>query len=468
MRTITDTVDSAHGDLLPLTPFEKMLLANDAPEHPMTYRILLRLRGVLNTELLQKCYLRALVRHPLLHSCIVREGRKLCWKLLPPGRLSISEFSLPQVAAVTAGGHSDYESDGWTSRDIGSPDLTRSAGLTTIVRHLHDRVWILLDTHHSCADGNGMRQFVAEWLHLYHCETTGEASRLPALEPTRLRTRSVLPSFRSESVNTGTVSIREHIRNFLHTVRGRTATMPRLAQTKVRQQGSGRNAEKTYSTERVLTGDALAAVERLLDEYQVTVNDLLTTACMFEMHRCIPATSGEDRITVLNPVDLRMPSDRRMPAANRVGFAFLRRRRSDCVSLKSLLPTIRDEMLYIKRGRVAGEFLHGLAAADRIPGGLAVARRLALFRPSVQLTCLGDVTRRPGNLLPLENDRLRIGELLLDSTTGFPPVAPDVPYSVSVCLSRTNLTLAVRGSCSFVTAEQVDCFADALSRCITE
>ena len=125
-------------------------------------------------------------------------------------------------------------------------------------------------------------------------------------------------------------------------------------------------------------------------------------------------------------------------------------------------------MSYIRSNYIGAEFLKGLAAASRFHFGIELIRRLGFFVPSMQWTCLGDVTRGAKRLLPWKNGVLSAGGLTLESATGFAPCAPKVPLSVAACETGRRIVLTVCSSPMFLTDEETRSFAAALVKQICE
>jgi hypothetical protein len=406
----------------------------------MVIRVVLRFSGDCLVKSFVETLQQAVFRHPFFRCRVVAQGRSLQWidgtPAEPVVQRQAGSIFEPFIEPVNS-----------------SLDLKVDAGLKTEIRCLDDGVLVVMDVHHAVSDGNGMRQLITDWLHLYHSQITGTQARLPIMDPDRLQRRHLFP----QPSAVEPISLRDGIRNFLVTVRGRTA---RWISTTLRK--SSQANESSYCVEHVLSDAQYDAVQTRLAAYKVTLNDLMIVSCMSTFARIAPGGADEHRITVLNPTDLRLPSDRLLPATNRFGFAFLRRKRSECMDPARLLAGIHGEMSYIRSNYVGVEFIKGLETASRIPGGVDFFRKLGLFTPSIQWTCLGDVTRGARRLMPWKDGFLSSGGLKLETATGFAPFAENVPISVATCEAGRRLTLTVRSSSLKVTTEETKLFASTL------
>jgi hypothetical protein len=424
---------------LTLTPLEKFLFHCDTPESPMVIRMIVRFSGAAQLDLLRDTLNRSISRHPLLTCRISKQNGQLVWIQGAAEQIDICKV---------AGSVFDPEC-GPISTTI---DLRKSAGLNARLMVMDDGIKCIINAHHAVTDGNGLRQaIINDWLHLYHSEVNGTPHRLQKLNQNLLQERHIFPA--PATVNP--VSTREAITNFLTTIRGRTCRWPsvkRLAASK----------STSYCVEHILTTEQYQQLHARLSAWKVTLNDLVIACCMNAFSQLSPKGCLNHRITVLNPVDLRRPSDRALPAANRFGLAFLRRIRSDCHDPAKLLRGVHSEMQYVLSNNVGVEFIKGLSTATSIPFGLDFFHWLGWFVPSLQWTCLCDMTRSVRRLISVKDGVLSAGGLVLESITGFAPCARNVPLSVATCEAGRCLTLTVCSSSRFLNLAETQTFAETL------
>lgn len=418
---------------LPLTPLERFLVRCDTRNSSMVIRVALRFTGECQPIILTNALGEAVRRHPLLSCRLSGDRFRQYWVA----------GNTEKVVTRTIPGSVFATDCGPFEKHI---DLRTSGGLQVEIQYMDDGIKVILDAHHAVTDGNGLRQFVTEWLHLYHCEVNGLTPKLTNVDPHRLEKRDQFPHPASSTP----VTLREAVRNTFVTIRGRTARWFSGNAPTV----EGHSASHCYCVEHILSASEVEQVQKRLSAWKVTLNELMIAACMTTFSRLAPGGSVGDRVTILNPTDLRLPSDRALPATNRFGFAFLRRVRSVCQDPASLLKGIHDEMNYIRKGYIGVEFIKGLKSASRIPGGVDFIRRLGFFIPTLQWTCLGDVTRGGRRLMIWKNGALFSGGLKLESATGFAPFAENVPLSVASCEAGNRIAITVRASTKRVTPEQ--------------
>ncbi|MBC7966697.1 MAG: hypothetical protein H7Z17_12335 [Fuerstia sp.] len=430
---------------LPLTPLEQFLLQCATPRSPMVIRVVLRLTGECQTNLYVETLQRAIERHPMLSCRLQKINRQWCWVPSTPEPIVISRRS---------GSVFELESGSVTK----SIDLTQSAGLHTSIVVQDDGVKVVMDVHHAVTDGNGMRQVVTDWFHLYHCAVTGSPLKLPVVDPDRLAKRHLFP----QPASIAPISLKQSLINIWATIRGRTS---RWAVAE-RSAGQQLDVKASHCVEIILSDAQGDQLRERMAAWNVKLNDLVMVCSMGTYAKLAPPGSNQHRVTVLNPIDLRMPSDRSLPATNRFGIAFMRRPRAECLNPVAILRGIHDEMTYVRSNYIGVEFVKGLVTASKMPGGIDLFRRLGFFIPSMQWTCLGDVSRGGKRLIPWKDGMPISGNLQLATATGFAPCADNVPLSIATCEANRKITLTVRSSPRFLTMADTERFAETLVDCL--
>jgi hypothetical protein len=422
---------------LPLTPLERFLVQCDTRQSPMVMRVVLRFTGEYQSVTLIETLRRALQRHPFLSCRLSGHRSRPHWVAGTPEKIVTQSI---KGSVFTA-------DSGPFGKRI---DLTQSGGLHIEIRFMDDGVKVVMDVHHAITDGNGLRQVITDWLHLYHSEINGLLPKLPVIDPDRLQHRDKFP----QPAAVAPITFREALRNLLCTIKGRTARWV----SERRPDMQKRSTVHGYFVEHILSASEVEQVQQRLSSWKITLNDLMIAVCMSTFAKLAPGGSLTDRVTVLNPTDLRLPSDRALPATNRFGFAFIRRNRSDCLNAAGMLKGIHDEMLYVRTGYIGAEFIKGLKSASQIPGGMELIRRLGLFIPTLQWTCLGDVTRGARRLMTWKDGSLHAGGLRLEFATAYAPYGEKVPLSIATCEAGQRITLTLRSSTAFMTPEQTEEF----------
>ena len=150
---------------LPLTAFERYMLADDRPSHPMAFAVKLRLGGQIGRDLFERSLRYALGRHPLLHALIDSADRyHPYW--IPAGDLP------PDVDWDTAAAP-------LKCTPSVSIDLTSRPGLRVWVRQGEREAEVTFEFHHACCDGLGAARFIGDILAAYgiHCDGAARQAR---------------------------------------------------------------------------------------------------------------------------------------------------------------------------------------------------------------------------------------------------------------------------------------------------
>jgi len=429
-----DSSIPADCDRLPLAPIERFLLRNDQPAHPMVFRVLLRFDGPVQKDCFTKAFQLAISRQPLLTSIVQGTGLQAIWQ---------RSGQLPQLL---------WQPAGWTAEEIvhvpvESMSLTEGAGIRCriwpVAGESESGMMILLEVHHACSDGQGARQLLAEWFGLYQQLIQNEALQLPALAYGQLKNRA---HYRTPTPPIGTW---EGLRNLYLTIRGRTARLP---------EQFPQSPLPDFLCEHVYSAEGTACLRLNLKRLGLSINDVGLATAFSTFQQCFPHVTRKGYITVMHPVDLRWPSDLRTPACNRVGISFLRLKQRECLEQSQLLSHVRGEMQYIKRRYVGAEFLRGLAAAEKLPGGIDRVQNWGWFVPSLQFTCLGDTTRALHYRFNQVEGVINFGGLKLHRISGFMQLGPFLPISLAACETNQKLTLTARISSRHLTHEEAQKF----------
>jgi hypothetical protein len=195
-----------------------------------------------------------------------------------------------------------------------------------------------------------------------------------------------------------------------------------------------------------LSGDEFAQLRQAAKDAGVTLNDLLMChflGAILDWNGADGKTKPRGWLRINVPTDLRRPEDQRMPAANVMSFTFLDRRVQDCQDPRALLASIRIETEDIKQGRLGLYFIAQLAILAGLPGGMRfVVGRQSCFATAV-LSNLGDIGRLFPASFPRQGGKLVVGNLVLESLTGTPPLRPLTRVGVGLITYAGQLTLCV-------------------------
>jgi len=420
---------------LPLSTFEKYMLADDRPEYPMAFVVHVAVSGRLRRDLFHAALEETLDRHPMLCALVDRSAPGgPCWVSCGNARPVLDWQSQPAPLSCPHGERID---------------LSRESGLRIWVREGDDAAELTFQVHHACCDGLGMLQVVGDLLAAYGIRTATDGQRpvLQPLEPARLRARGRFTVRTPASVS--------RTRALWGTVRetakwlGRSPTPLCVPQAKT-PASAGRPAEFPGILTHRFDQEQTRRLRTAARQHEATLNDVL----LRDLFQTVVRWNQEYRpdrkgrwLRINMPANLRERQHDRMPAANVMSQTFVTRHWSECDDPAVLLQRVHWETDAIKRWRLGLYFLGGIAMAQRIPGALPIGMALAGNRcyATTVMTNVGDVARRFTARFPRCDGRIVAGDLVLDRVVGVPPLRPKTYAGFGAVMYAGELHLMMRG-----------------------
>ncbi len=306
---------------LPLTAFERFMITDESSDYPMAFYLQVRLKGVVNRDVLWLAVSDALSRHPLLCSHVERTGRGANWVWAG------NEIPVP-----------DWDRERWMAQEPWRQpiDLTRNIGLRVWGEQHPDHAIITMQFHHACCDGIGAAQFLEDVAIGYarHLALSMEQQRdLPELRPLDLQLlkrrghsdgRRIADVSGSAARRVGAV-IKYTVR-YLWQKKLQLRSLPSIPEDD-RQRGLGLTTAK-------LTRAETRGFRNAAKHHNATINDVLVRDLMLvsqEWNSKAPLRRWRipgwrpPTYCVLVPTSLRGPSDGGMPACNVVSYIFMER-----------------------------------------------------------------------------------------------------------------------------------------------
>jgi hypothetical protein len=441
------TVDD--GDVFPLTltPLEHYLLLDARPDYPMTIVGDLRFSGELRREEFERVVAAALARHPLLRAVVRVEKAQAEWVALTtlPAVVDWADTATP---IVPAGG--------------GDFDLRQTCGLRMSVRVGGGASRLVVQVHHACCDGHGAMRFIEDLLGGYALAlgAGGDGFALRSCAPAQLAGRDDFASQR-RAIAEPRGAWRRHFDalkfQFLKPdPPAAPATTPAVGAA-----GSFPDTQTRY-----LTDAESRAIRAAATTGAGTLNDAAIAAVFRALREWNRRHSRRrrERFRVLMPIDLRGRADETLPAANRMTYGFIGRM-SEQIDDPRLLESIRDETQYVRRTGAGFEFLDALAAFHRrrlLPAMIRSKRCLA----TAVLTNMGDPTRRFAVHFPRIEGKCVVGNVVLESLTGSPPLRPLTRVGFGIGTYAGRIVINARCDRKFFgdpdTRTMLDLFANGL------
>ncbi len=418
---------------LHLAPIDHFFLEDDTPHYPMTSIIHLDFTGAIQRPAFETALDTALQRHALLRSHIkpAKQNRP-CWVK--------ASTDLPWMDW----GPIDKPLELPTQEQI---DLSESTGLRFWIRGDQETTRVTLQVHHACTDGTGVYRFLGDLLAAYAAQTSDDPAAEPQfaeINPVLLRDRRRKMADEGHQV----LSIPTYVFHSLKKafdIFGKSIRALAPPTGRERSETSHETFPSVHSVE--LDKAQHKKLRAIAGNYGGTLNDLLMT----EMFRTIVRwndthgkSTGNPWLRIMMPFDLREQSDYHMPAANMTSYTFVTRRKSQCVDLKGLMTSVRDETLALKHQRAGTQFIDAIMAAAHAPYILTYLLRRKSCIATTCLSNIGDPSKRFTAELPRSKGRIVAGNLTLENVTGVPPLRHHTHATLAVFSYLRKLTISVR------------------------
>jgi hypothetical protein len=411
--------NTAGADLLwplPFTPFEVYYYLDDSREFPTTFPILLRFSGALDRALFSQALTQAVARHPLLRARVEIQRGSPCWVAADgPPPLDWADASLPMAPA-----EGDYL------------DLTTGPGLRTWVRTSPGSAKVVFQFHHACCDGLAGLQFIQDVLALYRIAAGHDPEQvsLRPLDAELLRGRGMIASDEPRQA-----APLQGLRDAWYTLKVWAAILFRSPEALASPRDSrahDEHRELLAFEVATLSNEETAALRRVAAGKGVTTNDLVIRDSLLVLRRWNrrEAGHGSGRLRINVPVSVRTRDEAELPAANRIGYAFVTDAGGAGENPAQLLEVVREETRRIKEWKLGFYFLGGLAFARSLPGLLPWAMRRRRSFATAVLSNVGRYFADPTQ--KNRGERWKCGELTLQWIGGVPPVRPLTSAAVIV------------------------------------
>lgn len=457
---------------LPLTPFKKFVLWDETLAHPMVSYVELHFDSVLDQQRLQESLAFAVHCHPLLASRIVERSGELSWEYAPSYRPTI-HFETEVLPLGDS-----------RPRPI---DLVNQFGLMVWHRPGEQErgARVLIQAHHACCDGIGLRRMVIDWFNYYarsqsaststaiHASIPSSAPSLastePAagtiqatwerLEPAVLKQRVHLADAFSEQP-ARPLSTWQRIRNahYFHFQPPQPLLTP-----KQRLPNEIESKENEPLRRSMLDREASQAIFECCRLRGIGTNELgialLFRTCA-QWNRQQGKGGGSERLRLLMPYQLMSRVDLRMPAANRLSYTFLGRTHAQCEDLNALLAGLRAEIESLRETHLPLDFLNGLSAACKVPAVMKWALKRSRHMCTAVLTYTGDISRGLQRYFPEVDGARAMGDARLKNVFVAPPVRAHTNVSLGLCVNWGQLCISAAWNRDALNGAECQAFID--------
>ena len=419
---------------MPLVPFERFMLIDDQPEHPMTFYTETRFAGDIDPDALQTAAVAAARRSPLLSSRIEEIDGVPQWVNWDEFHVCVDEVSPEAINTPPRGVNID---------------LTQEIGWRIWFSRANGHSTLRMQFHHAACDGKGAAQVFIDLMTGYSQLMASEDGQVEwrKLRPEGLPDRGVFPPVKP----TRTVSRWQAIKGGwdFHMRKPKPLASPH------RTPISAGDREPLQWELCDFTAAQTEHFRTCARDMGVTLNDI-ATALLFrtlaDWNRTHAESRPKNRLRILIPTDLRSRVDGRLPAANRMGFAFLTRTNSQCDDWNTLVDGVRAETEFIKDTQAGRIFLNDMTFLTAHPKLLSGLLRRSGCLATAVLTNLDDPLRRFRRRFPADSDgQIAVGNLSITAVYGLPPIRMRTRAGFGICHCNGAMTLSVQTDSAWFT-----------------
>jgi hypothetical protein len=409
--------------------FERYMLADDRPTHPMAFSIRLMFSGTPDVDALREAGRQAAERHPLLSSNIRFR--------------TVDDFDW--IPAGDPAPWMDIAPTGTPLRFPGAQqiDLQKQTAVRIWVRYGEERTEIRFQFQHAATDGLGAYRFIEDFLAAYEAAYIGSGAqpRWSPVDQSRLLERDRFGLSRWQILLRLPVELWGIVIGMLMFFIPKPKPLAKPVAPVVTSDSALELIDPATFT---LAGDDFAKLRAAAKKQGVTLNDLMLRDTFLAMDRWnkrhAPATAGK-LLRIMIPFSLRSPEDDATPAANIVGMVNLDRMLSIYRNPKWLLKTIRWEMNFLKHFRFAIAFVRCCEMLGKIPGTMRyLANPNRCFATAV-FSNLGILFYNCPLVRP--DGQLVAGNLSLEAVESAPPVRPFTAAGITSLSYHGGLTVVM-------------------------
>jgi hypothetical protein len=420
---------------LPLVAVERFFVRAQASGGSPVFSAEADFDGVLDSEVLRQAIDAVLPHHPLLRSQVETLNGCMYWQEVE------TPFQLEHEIVKSL----ERPFPGCSFLDTPSPiPIDLRPGLNVrLTTSGNGRSNLRFEYHHACTDGQGGARFYRDVTLAYATMKLG-GGKCRVGDKNALVTRGHF----SPPAGEPSIGIRESLRNLWVTIRGSNHRIEPVVCPGTANDFTAPQNELVAQF--ILHPQQARTIHEYLLRSKHVMNDVMMSATFMMLKRCSISKPTRSYFNILNPVDMRAWSDRRLPAANRVGFAFIRRRPIDWSGPEDLLESVANQLRYVRKRGVAAELMKGIEMIENVPLALNRVERSGRFTPTATLTCLSNLQLGRRHGVTLEGDRWMLAGAKVDRVACIAPLPTAVPLAITVTDANGNIAITIRGArCHF-------------------
>ena len=403
--------------------------------------------GILDAEVMKRAVDSVLPMHPLLSSKVHQIAGHMTWQDV--GSVNLFQHEHVNILDKSSVGCSFLSPPKFM-------DVSSHAGLAVrLTTSANSRSRLRFEYHHACTDGQGGARFYRDVTMAYAGLLSGNPKHF-STDCDALAKRGIFNIPKGEQP----IGLREGLRNLWVTVRGENHRIAAI----------DRNPESVHSAKPdeqlvaqfVLDRRQTEAIHEFLLRSKHVMNDVMLSATFIMLTKFSTPRSSRAFVNILNPVDLRTWSDRRSTACNRVGFAFVRRRTSDCQTPAMLLQSVAEQLRYVRKRGVAAELMKGIQLIEKFPFALRWSEESGRFTPTATVTCLSNLQLGRRHGVQFDGGQWTLAGAKVDRVACIAPLPAGVPLAITVTDANGKMVITMRATRSHFDEDRLERFGESL------
>lgn len=434
---------------LPLTVFEEYLFHENRSDYPCNIFVRARFSGNLQRNRFTEAVEKVAHLHPHLTATIERGlfGR-LHWKFNGSAKIPIHWLQ------------DDIDS---YKPDFGSFNPENEISFQLFVAHEPNRWDLYVNQSHSLCDGAGYFRFLHDLLIAYNQLCGSEDIQLPETDLARLRRRG------SQKFRLGSFLsiIPLKMAGFFIALSLFRRQVSPLLPSRESAESLPYPKSSPHFVSKYLDKESYFRFRKSARKEGISINDLFLAAfhaAIGSWRTSLGEGSPTDWIRLSVPVNLRLKADKSLPACNAISIVSIDRQAKGLSNRPRLLRRAKEDMQYVKKGRLGTIYLAVLWIRRFLPGGIRSFSHRDVCRTSATLTNIGPQFLHS----PLRNSvgKLVSGGSVLERINSAAPYRPHAQATLLVAIYagelETTLNYDPRAIGPGEAAKLIDCFISEL------
>ena len=392
---------------LPLTVFEEYLFHENRDRYLCNICIRARFSGNLQRDQLAQAAEKVAPLHPHLTATIEKGvlGRRR-WKLNSSAEIPI---------------HWLREKTNTCKPDFGTYDPEKETSFHLHVIYEPNKWDLYVNQSHALCDGAGYFRFLHDLLIAYDQCCGNERAQIQDTDPDRLKRRGRQRFSLTRFLSIAPIKVAGF---FIALSLFRRQVSP-LLPSRDTIEPLPYPKHSPHLVSRYFSKESYSRFRKSAREMDVSINDLFLAAfhaAIGTWRQSLGEGDPADWIRLSVPVNLRLKADKSLPACNAISIVSIDRQAKGLSNRPRLLRRAKEDMQYVKKGRLGTIYLSILWIRRILPGGIRSFSHRDICRTSATLTNLGH--QFPHSPLKNSEGKLKSGGSVMERITSTAPYRP--------------------------------------------